>query len=163
MKFNLCTPKNILVLGATGYLGVKLIKALSLQKFNIFATKRKNPDISRLASICGLNFVDPDISEIRNLLEINEFQIIVNLSCNYGRTTSLYGDVIEANIVFPLDVLNITSEYGIKTFITVDTALSSNFNMYSFSKNIFSLFGNFYSEKKYINYLQFKVTNVLWL
>ena len=149
--------KNILVLGGTGYLGVKLIKGLVDSGYIVFATKRRTSDIRALNGIGRLHWVTANIDFIRDVMESCDIDCIINLVCNYGRSTELYGDVIEANIEFPLDVLNIASEYHVKRFITIDSALPENLNMYSFTKSMFARFGRFYSEKEDISFMNLRL------
>ena len=74
------------------------------------------------------------------------------MACNYGRSNVLYDDVLDANIEFPLKVLNMAVEHGTKHFITIGTGLPDNFNMYSFSKKMFGEFGQFYVDNHGIDF-----------
>ena len=137
-----------LVLGGNGYLGSKIVRKLLDRGETVICTKRENSDLSRLSD-CGnsIKWISSTIGAINQELEAIKIDCVVNVACNYGRQSMLYGDVIEANIEFPLKVLNKMAEYGVGRFLTIGTGLPDEFNMYSFSKKMFSEFGRFYYQK----------------
>ena len=147
---------NILVLGGNGYLGKKLVGMLREQKHNVTCTIRKS-DSRENYIYKDVIIIDANIADITDIMIKNHYDIVVNAVCNYGRSEGLYGDVIEANIEFPLKVLDMAAEYGVSTYITIGTGLPDRLNMYSYSKKMFSEFGGFYVEKKGINYINMKL------
>ena len=137
---------NILVLGGNGYLGSKIVKQLVLKNSNVFSTIREQSDLSRLNDIKNnINFVNAKYHDIEKLLSDVRIDCIVNMVCNYGRHDNI--DIIHSNLMFPLDVLELAVKHNVDRYITVDTALPKYLNLYSFSKNSFSEYGEFYSEK----------------
>ena len=94
---------------------------------------------------------------IEAALRYCDIDVVVNCACNYGRSVSLYGDVIEANIEFPLKVLDLVASKGVKKYITIGTGLPDEINMYSYSKKMFSEFGKFYTDKKDICFVNLKL------
>lgn len=151
---------NILILGATGYLGSKVTHALVKQKYNIVCTKRPKSDLSSIEDLCADNMIKlipATVEAIDASLQYSKFDLVINLACNYGRSEVLYDGVIESNVEFPLKVLNKVSEAGVRKFITIGTGLPDDLNMYSFSKKIFSDFGRFYVEKHGIDFYSMKL------
>lgn len=147
---------NILLLGATGYLGHKLIKPLQKKAQNIICTRRENSNIDNL-QYENVRFVNVDISDIEKIMKEIHFDWIINIVCSYSQGTLLYQNVIESNIVFPLGVLNLAALTGADNFLTIGTGLPEEFNMYSFSKKMFSDFGRFYTEKHKLNFCNIKL------
>lgn len=82
---------------------------------------------------------------------------IINGVCTYKPNDSLYGDMFQSNVVFPLSVLNLAIKHGIKYYLTIGTTLPESFNLYSFTKQKFSDFGRFLSEKDNITFIDLKL------
>ena len=152
---------DILILGGSGYLASKIAKQL-VDDNNIVCTRRKESKMQYIERELNnrkdeIKFIPASLEAIQVALQYTSFDIVINLVCNYGRNNTLYDNVLEANIEFPLEVLNCLVEHGTKRFITIGTGLPVNFNMYSFSKNIFSEFGEFYVKQHGINFINLKL------
>lgn len=147
---------NILVLGGNGYLGSKIVKQLVLKNSHVFSTIREQSDLSRLNDIKdNINFVNAKYQDIDNMLSDVRIDCIVNMVCDYGRCANI--DMIHSNLMFPLEVLELAAKNKVNKFITVGTALPVDLNLYSFSKNSFSEYGRFYTEKYGLNFIDLKV------
>lgn len=147
---------NILILGGNGYLGSKVVNYLLCEGHKITCTKRETSDISRLQGK-RLNWIPASVDAVEVAMGYERFDWVINMACNYGRSTVLYDNVLEANIEFPLRVLNKAAEYKVKNFLTIGTGLPDYFNMYSFSKSMFGSFGEFYVEKQGSNFYDLKL------
>ena len=97
------------------------------------------------------------VDAIETAMEYEHFDLILNMACSYGRKSVLYNNVIEANIDFPLHVLNSAVERGTKRFLTIGTGLPDELNMYSFSKKMFSEFGKYYASYHNIDFYNLKL------
>lgn len=151
---------NILVLGANGYLGSKIVHAFIEKDVSIVCTKREKSNLTRLGDILDNNkvkFIPATVEAVEAALQYTCFDWVFNIACNYGRSNGLYGTVIESNIEFPLKVLDKVAECGVRKFLTIGTGLPDRFNMYSFSKKMFSEFGKFYAEKHGINFYNMRL------
>lgn len=147
---------NILVLGGNGYLGTKIVNMLAEEGHTVYCTIR-DEKIRELYSGNNIKGITPDYKELNGYFKNVHFDLIFNAACNYGRSEVIYGDVIEANIEFPLKVLDSAVANGVKNYITIGTGLPDRLNMYSYSKKMFSEFGRFYVEKKFINFINMKL------
>lgn len=151
---------NILILGANGYLGSKIVHALNRRDISVICTKRPRSNLMRLNDLVDdekIKFIPASVEAIESALQYTYFDWVLNIACNYGRSNGLYDNVIEANIEFPLKVLDKVVEYGTNQFLTIGTGLPDHFNMYSFSKKMFSEFGRFYVEKHNIDFYNLKL------
>lgn len=151
---------NILILGANGYLGSKIAHVLAEQGNFLVCTHRKSSDLSRLGGLINsdkVRLVLASIDEIEAALQDMTIDWVLNIVCNYGKCGRIYSDVIEANEEFPLKVMNKLIEKGTKKFLTIGTGLPDNLNIYSFSKKIFSLYGEFYAKKRCIDFFDMKL------
>lgn len=152
---------RILVLGANGYLGSKIVHRLINNKhIYIVCTKRVKSDMSRVNDLVNdsrVKFIPATMEAVEAVLQYTYFDWVLNIACNYGRSNGLYDSVIESNIEFPLKILDKVVEKGTKRFLTIGTGLPDRFNMYSFSKKMFSEFGKFYVEKHGIDFYNLKL------
>lgn len=152
---------KVLVLGANGYLGSKMVHILLQdESIQLICTKRVKSDLIRLQDVINdprLKFIPATVEAIEATLQYTYFDWVLNMACNYGRSNGLYDSVIESNIEFPLGVLDKTVEKGTKKFLTIGTGLPKQFNMYSFSKSMFSEFGKFYADKHDIDFFNLKL------
>ncbi|MCR5142843.1 MAG: NAD(P)-dependent oxidoreductase [Ruminococcus sp.] len=151
---------KILILGGNGYLGSKLVHKLLKDgdKCSIICTQRVGTVNKRLEDISDrIRIIPSSIDAICTLLQYEQIDVVLNLVCNYSRSNLLYDSVIEANIEFPLNVLNLITEQGVKRFITIGTSLPAKLNMYSFSKKMLSEFGKYYTEKHNISFTDIRL------
>ena len=145
--------KTILTLGGTGYLGKKVVDLLLTHHHTIIsivrdANKIHNPQI---------DYYDNSNQSISTVFKEYQIDMVLNMACSYDHGISLYQDVIESNINFPLRVMNAAAQASVKDFVTIGTGLPDNFNMYSVSKKCFSDFGKFYCEKHGLNFVNIKL------
>lgn len=151
---------NILILGANGFLGSKILHAIPKGDCNIVCTKRLKSNLSRIQDMLDGNhikLIPATVEAIDATLQYIKYDLVFNLACDYGKSDVLYDGVIESNIEFPLKVLNKVVENGTKRFITIGTGLPDELNMYSFSKKVFSEFGKFYVDKHGIDFYNMKL------
>ena len=149
---------NFLVLGGNGYIGSKVVHSLISEGHDVVCTRREKSDLSRVGDIKDkVVWIKASVDAIDAAMQYTTFDYVLNMVCNYGRGNVLYDNVIEANIEFPLNVLNRAVECGTKSFLTLGTGLPDEFNMYSFSKKMYGSFGKFYVEKHEINFTILKL------
>ncbi len=138
---------RIMVLGANGYLGKKIIYYLSDQHYvtgvyrNIPATKGK------------IKMITADIGDIHQTFLEEKYDWVINCAAVYEHVDTKIHDVVDANMIFALRVLDCATENGIKKFLTIDTGLPKELNLYSFTKKQFAEFGRFYAEKYGITFI----------
>jgi CDP-paratose synthetase len=151
---------NILILGANGYLGSKIVHSLISREVSLICTKRAKSNLTRLNDLVNderVKFIPATVESIESALQYTYFDWVLNIACNYGRSDGLYDSVIESNIEFPLKILDKAVEKGTTKFLTIGTGLPERFNMYSFSKKMFSEFGKFYAEKHGIDFYNMRL------
>ena len=144
---------NVLLLGGNGYLGSKVAHMLVGTGHGVVCTKRPLSDLSRIEDIIDkLTLIPASVDSVESASQYISFDYVINTACNYGRSDSLYDSVIEANIEFPLRVLNKIAESGKCNYLTIGTGLPDLLNMYCFTKKIFNEFGRFYCDKHSVNF-----------
>jgi CDP-paratose synthetase len=140
--------KNILLTGATGFLGSNLLKALLQNEYNVIILKRSFSNILRIESLIKkVVYYDIDKIDLHKIFQENKIDIIIHCATSYGRKKIDPLSTLDANLVFPLNLLELGAKYGVKTFLNTDTILDKRINYYSLSKNQFKDWLKMYSNK----------------
>lgn len=148
---------KILLLGATGYLGGNIAQYLSNKGHKVICTVRRTSDISRIKNVKNVHLISSDPGQIELTMEQEHIDWVINGVTTYKPNASLYGDMLESNVIFPLSVLNLAIKHNVKNYMTMGTGLPQDFNVYSFTKAKFSDFGRFLSQKDDINFAELRL------
>ena len=135
---------RVMILGAGGYLGKKVIQCFLKAEHEVtgvYRTGRETVDIGMI------NAISAEMDAIAAELQNREYDCIVNCAAVYERQGITLHEVVDANMIFALRVLNCAVECGVKKFITIDTSLPKEFNLYSFTKKQFAEFGEYYTKR----------------
>lgn len=128
---------TILLTGATGYLGNRLGRQLLADGYHIIAIHLNHNEIFDYDKkfenlVTKVYLSDSSISEI---FEKNEIDGIIHTSTLYGRSGEQIGDMIKANVVFPVELLTNAIKNDVKFFINTDTILNKYVSPYALTKN----------------------------
>lgn len=139
---------QILLTGASGFLGSHLLKKLIELDFSVLCLKRKSSDLIRLKGVEGqvswLNIEDIDIDHMFSKTQVD---CIIHCATDYGRKQVDPLNTIETNLILPLKLLHASSKHNLSAFINTDTILDKRINHYSLSKNQFVDWLKTYSDK----------------
>lgn len=141
---------NIILTGSTGYLGNKLLNFLENDNNNTLSIIRNN-NTQNIK-----NYID--ISDSNFYTKINKFDpdILIYTACSYENSINNYNNIIESNLLFPLELLN---NVNVNTFIYIGTSLTKFTNIYSLSKHQFSDYGKYYSINYRKNFINIELEN----
>lgn len=145
--------KNILLAGATGFIGANLLKRLLDEKrFKIIILKRSFSNTERIKSLLDskdLKIYDINKTGISLPFQENEIDLVINLVTNYGRGSGVKpSGIFETNIVFSLKLIEEAANAKVKYFFNTDSALAPEINLYAYSKKIFKyLIQNYFADK----------------
>ncbi|WP_288550702.1 NAD(P)-dependent oxidoreductase [uncultured Brachyspira sp.] len=134
---------NIILVGATGYLGSKLLKNLLEDNNNNVLSLVRNPN--NINNYILIN--DPKLYEKINIFNPD---MLIYTSCVYDNGINNYMDILKANFIFPLELMN---KIKLKTFIYIGTSINKYTNQYSLSKNQLAEYGKYYSIHNNINFI----------
>ncbi len=131
--------KNIMLTGATGFLGSHLLKGiLNKTGCNIIILKRSFSNTDRIAELFEVPRIksyDIDKVSLELVFEENKIDTIIHCATNYGRMeNSCYG-VLESNLMFPIKLLDLSVKYGVKIFINTDSYFNKENMSYSYLLN----------------------------
>ncbi len=150
---------NILITGATGFLGSHLVRKLHAEGFNLIGLKRYGSSTHRLNDLMKkITFYDADRDDIASVFKRHQIHAVINTVADYGRDTQESSAVLEANLMFPLKIIEYCVKYKVGVFINTDTLLDKSTNSYSLSKHQLVSWMLFYKDK--INMVNVKVEHM---
>lgn len=153
---------NILLTGATGYLGSHLAKAFVADGHRVVALKRKTSSLRRLTGLQDkLCFYDIDTLDLaRPFKEQGVIDAVVHTATCYGRAGEKVSEVFEANTLFPLRLLEAANYFNTATFFNTDTILHPYINAYSLSKKQFADWGRQLSASAQILFINIRLEHM---
>jgi nucleoside-diphosphate-sugar epimerase len=126
------------ITGGTGFLGSKLIRALSAQGHRVVLLKRSSSNPYRLAGLLpAITAYDIDAHPLDLVFRRHAIDCVLHCATDYGRKEPARSSIIEANLLLPLRLLETAAEHGVRGFINTDTLLDKRVNAYSLSKRQF--------------------------
>lgn len=129
---------KILITGGTGFLGFNLINEIIDQNYLIYILIRKKSDIKRIKNHKNIFFLSLEDIELEKLFKKNKFKIVIHLATNYGSSDAQLKNLIDSNLLLPINLLNLSKIYNVKSFINIDTILNKNLSNYTLSKSQFN-------------------------
>jgi len=131
--------KNVLLTGATGFLGSKLAARLLdfPDAYCVTALMRSKSNTLRIKDLAGLRLVDMGRESLDDLFAAARFDIIIHCATDYGRDATVRSDIVEANLLLPVRLLDLGIRHGLSVFINTDTMLDKGVSSYTLSKRQF--------------------------
>ncbi|MBN1169547.1 NAD-dependent epimerase/dehydratase family protein [Candidatus Micrarchaeota archaeon] len=137
---------DVLLAGATGFLGSHILEALLDKKLEVAILKRSTSDTRRISGLLGS--VDSfDVDQLSDAVASNSFRNIINSVTAYPNKTNAVSKLVDANLVFPLKLLELCKD---SRFINLDTVLQRNLDFYTLSKAHFVDYAKLIS-KSFVN------------
>lgn len=140
---------RVLILGANGYIGKRIGRYLE-ENGHIVVKAIRN--IQSQGQGLPERVVEAELASIRDDICRNGCDWIINCAVRYEGNGIAIHEIVDANMIYALKVLSCAVELGVKNFLTFDTSLPKELNLYSFTKKTFADFGKFYSERYGINF-----------
>jgi len=129
---------RVLLTGGTGFLGSNLLARLLDLGHTVVLLKRSTSRLWRLEGRIGrFKTYDVDRDPLPRVFDENAVDIVVHCATNYGRKEDPPAEIVEANLMLPLRLLQAAQSAGVRCFINSDTILDKGVNHYSLSKGQF--------------------------
>jgi CDP-paratose synthetase len=120
--------KSVLLTGATGFLGSHILELLVSRGHKVSIIKRSFSDTWRInAFMDNVQYFDIDKVEIDSIFN-TYYDAIIHTATIYERDDEQYSDIVNANILFPLLLLDAARKHKISTFINTDSFITRGDN-----------------------------------
>jgi nucleoside-diphosphate-sugar epimerase len=130
---------TVLATGGTGFLGANLVRRLAADGHDVVLAKRSSSSMARLAGLApSLKTFDLDKNALEDLFARHRFDVVLHCATDYGRKETPASQVIDANLLLPLKLLELAAEAGTRVFVNTDTILDKRVSVYALSKHQFS-------------------------
>lgn len=130
---------TVLLTGATGFLGSRVLAKLLEAGYRVIVLKRSFSRTERIQPLLSsVRAYDIDRTDCDSIFSENAIDTVIHCATNYGRRKENPLQVIEANLMLPLGLLYAGQQHGLKSFINTDTVLDKRINYYSLSKSHFA-------------------------
>ena len=140
--------KNILLTGASGFLGSHLLESFLKEGYKVLVLKRSTSDLWRINHLCKqFKIYDIDVICPETIFAENNIDIVVHTATSYGRRNESIGEIVQTNLIFGLTLLDAAIKNNVKCFINTDTLLPREVSPYALSKNQFSAWLELESKK----------------
>ena len=145
---------DILLTGATGFLGSYLTHAFLNEGHNVTILKRKKSNISRIKDVIDkIQSYDVDETGLDEVFLNNKYDAVIHTATCYGRHKESTVEIMRTNDMFPLEVLLKAAENSVSRFINTDTSSEKFLSDYSLAKKHFLDWGKKISAEKNITFI----------
>lgn len=150
---------RILLSGVTGYLGSHLAEALLANGCEVVALKRQSSSLWRIEHLLP-KLALHDVEEVQMsalFTQHGNIDAVIHTATCYGRNGESASQIAEANLAFPLKLLDAAVASGVGLFMNTDTVLDKMLNPYALSKGQFAEWGRYFSQQKKIRFINLKL------
>ena len=125
----------------------------------VIALKRKLSPLNRIQAILPrlvlYNLEETNLAEL--FASFGKFDAVIHTATCYGRNGESISQITEANLLFPLKLLEAAVFGNVDVFINTDTALDKHLNPYALSKGQFSEWGRFFAHQEKIRFINLRL------
>lgn len=109
---------KILLTGATGFLGSKILRRLLEEKYQVVLLKRQTSNTGRIEKYMSqCSVYDTETQEIEEIFKREQPQVVIHCAAAYGRGDKNPAQVMEVNLMLGMKLLEAASKYQCKWFI----------------------------------------------
>lgn len=160
---------RVLLTGATGFLGSRILMELIKEGHDVVALKRATSDIKRIETVMGqIKLVTANKpSDLNQIFYEHAIEVVVHCAVSYGKTTETsMSDTVNSNILFPVILMECAIRNGCRYFINSDSFFSQQMvanplkkpdhlysSEYTMSKYYFREYGYLAADKGQITFI----------
>jgi CDP-paratose synthetase len=151
---------NLLLSGATGFLGSHLTRAFLQAGHNVGILKRRSSDCSRIADLQpALRMFDIEDGLDAAFCQSGPDCVVHNATC-YGRQGESRTQVAATNVDLASQLLDISIARGVTAFLNADTPLGPEVSDYAFTKHQFRLHASALARDAHIRFIDLKLEHM---
>ena len=143
---------RILITGGNGYLGTKIVKRLVAKGHTAVLSILEGTNIQMFSNVPNIEIYGTTAEEIEKACTSN-IDLVLHLATLYGRQQEELNKILQANLIFPIEVLYHSIKHKVKYFFSMDTSINEFTNEYSMSKKQFRNWGKYYAEHDKIRFI----------
>lgn len=146
---------HVLVTGGSGFLGSELVKHLVSLNYQVTVLLRSASSEKRLSSLLGKVAVKrfESFDQLQMIVSDVQPDAVVHTVCSYGRKDESPEQIIQANIMMGIGLLQASVAVGVSKFINTDTVLDRMVSPYALSKKQFSEWGQWFSKMHQLHFV----------
>ena len=152
---------NVLLTGATGFVGSYILAKLINSGHNVSIIRRKNSNNHRISEFINQVSVFDDVKNIKNSLKFN---CIIHCATSYEKGDYAGSEILSSNINLPVYLLDYAIHTNCKKFINISTFIaqyqSTPPNRYALTKRHFEEWGAYYSNHYPLNFVNLALHQV---
>ena len=152
--------KIIIVTGISGFLGLALTKSLISQDYTVIGFRRNIRKKLKFNNKKLIIYKNNKKQILKVFSEYSNILGIIHTATCYGRQNETILEILEANVYYPLNLLELAVKKNVKFFINTDTVLQKYLNLYSMSKNQFLDWCRFFAKNSSIKILNLKLQHM---
>ena len=166
--------KNLLLTGATGFIGSYLLELLIETDYNIIILKRKTSDLFRIKDFMNkVVSYDVETTDIQSVFQEHEIEGVIHLATHYVKSHASddIENMIDSNVKFPSLLVECANRFDTKFFINTGTFFEYStlrnplneesqqlpFNLYASTKSSFDAILKYYAHHSKLNILTLKL------
>jgi CDP-paratose synthetase len=131
---------NVVISGATGFLGSHLVRRFVAEKWTITVLIRPESNLRRLSDILNSIRVLPITPDSLDQLVVPQehVHIVIHAATDYGHHNRPWSELLKTNLVLGMQLAEAAIRAGVNCFINVGSALPPEVSPYALSKHQFS-------------------------
>lgn len=157
---------TILITWWTWFLGSNIIrKILENNIYNIVLLKRSTSNTENIKLLLkneSLKIYNIDQIDLNDIFKDNKIDIVFHTATCYWRNNEKITKIIESNLILPLKLLELCTEYRVSTFFNIDTTLPNWINYYVISKKQLLEYWKKFSDDTDLNFINIKLEHIFW-
>lgn len=146
---------RILVTGGNGYLGTRVVKSIVESGNTAVLLIKKGTKTEMFSDLHNIEVYATSLEDIEKALKTG-IDCVLHLATSYGRKGESSREILEANLIFPLQLLEVAIKNNVKYFFNMDTAIHKLINQYTVSKKQFRDWGQYYGSQEKIRFINMK-------
>ena len=146
---------RVLITGGNGYLGTKVVEEVTKRGHTAVLLILQGTSTEMFSNKQNIEIYSTNESDIEKALK-TKIDCVLHLATLYGRNKEDTKNIIQANLIFPLHVLENAIKNNVKYFFNMDTAIHKLINQYTITKKQFRYWGELYGTQERIRFINMK-------
>jgi nucleoside-diphosphate-sugar epimerase len=158
--------KNIIVTGATGFIGLNLVRRLKSMDFNVHIIVRNSSNISQIGENINIHVCGDDVIDLIRIFEKVKPFLVCHLASMFivNHDSEEIKELVNSNILFPTHILEAMTLTGVSRMVFIGSLwqhyrnmIYNPVNLYSSTKQAFEDIAKYYCEAKNVKLISLHI------